>query len=202
MKLRPSVGEVVGCLRKVAADWDGLMPPCPVAEDVTSDSGVESSDSMKYCEFGVLILLRYCPSSNGTGRIYSTSSNVVPGSPTESQATSRLFSWSSTRSTQVITRPFDEPQPESQAPMWLRSEELRSEPRVPTTGGVFQPSTLLETSGVSTPNRPSLRLGTGQPLTGIEERHEALNALQRPSSPDAGRRSFAQVFSVASAALG
>ena len=56
MKLRPKVVEIVTHLEGAAANWDGLMPPCTVTENVPSDSTEEMSWSMKYCEFMVLIL--------------------------------------------------------------------------------------------------------------------------------------------------
>ena len=53
MELRPKIGEVVTRLRGAAANWDGLMPPCPPVEDVTSGSE-EVSGSEKYSDFEVL----------------------------------------------------------------------------------------------------------------------------------------------------
>ena len=63
------------CVGAAAADWSGLMPPSPSAEDVDSGIG-ELSDSDKYCEFEVLTPLvspiekRYrwaLPTSCGSG---------------------------------------------------------------------------------------------------------------------------------------
>ena len=55
MELRPTAGEVVVHLREAAAGWDGLMPPCPKAEDVGSGPE-ETPGSKKYGEFEILIL--------------------------------------------------------------------------------------------------------------------------------------------------
>ena len=41
---RPKVGEVVTRLGEAAAQWDGLMPPCPPAENVVSYSREETLD--------------------------------------------------------------------------------------------------------------------------------------------------------------
>ena len=54
-KLRPKVAEVVAHLEEAAASWEGLMPPCLQAENVTSDSE-EMSDSGAHRESNVLIL--------------------------------------------------------------------------------------------------------------------------------------------------
>ena len=58
LKLRPKVGEVVTNLEKEAANWDGLMPPCPLAENVVSNpkEPMSESDTYEYCEFIILIL--------------------------------------------------------------------------------------------------------------------------------------------------
>ena len=48
MKLRPKIAEVVLQLERAAADWDGVMPPHAQIES--------EEDSMKYCEFEILIL--------------------------------------------------------------------------------------------------------------------------------------------------
>ena len=57
IELRPEAGEVVTCLGEVAADWDGLMPPCSPAGDAALDSGEPVSGSEEPSEFDVLILL-------------------------------------------------------------------------------------------------------------------------------------------------
>ena len=56
MTLRPKVGEVVKRLEKEATDWDGLMPPCPPANNVTSDSEGQMSDTLEQCGFAIMIL--------------------------------------------------------------------------------------------------------------------------------------------------
>lgn len=50
MKLRPKVGEVVMHLRREAANWHGLMPPCAPAENVALISEEPMSDTMEHCE--------------------------------------------------------------------------------------------------------------------------------------------------------
>ena len=54
-KLRPKVTEVVTHLGREAANWHGLMPPCALAENVTSDSEEPMSDS-EDCEFDFFTL--------------------------------------------------------------------------------------------------------------------------------------------------
>jgi len=54
MELRPTVAEVVLELERVAADWDGVMPPCVQVECVVLASPEPPSDSMAYCEFETL----------------------------------------------------------------------------------------------------------------------------------------------------
>ena len=56
MKLRPRVSEVVVRLGKEAADWDGLMPPCPPTENVASHSKDSMSDTLEHCEFPISFL--------------------------------------------------------------------------------------------------------------------------------------------------
>ena len=58
MNLRPGVAEVVAQLNMATADWDGVMPPYVKAEyTVTrSERPIPDSDSMKHCEFGVLVV--------------------------------------------------------------------------------------------------------------------------------------------------
>ena len=56
MKLRPKVAEVVKCLGKEAADWDGLMPPHAPAEDVAPEPLSDLSDLSEYREFTILML--------------------------------------------------------------------------------------------------------------------------------------------------
>ena len=51
MKLRPKVGEVVRRVGEVAANWNGLMPPCARA----APSEELMSDSMEHSEFGILV---------------------------------------------------------------------------------------------------------------------------------------------------
>ena len=145
MKLRPKVTEVVTCLDQVAADWDGLMPPCRPAEKVASRSEPLTSDTMNHREFTILILPRYCSLNAGTEGIFQSRSTVVPESPTESQATSGLFSRSSETPREepqpIANSPSVDPQPEPQAPTqpqpmpWapsrLRSEEPHNDLHLP-----------------------------------------------------------------------
>jgi len=49
MTSRPKAGEVVTHLEKTAADWNRLMPPCAVAEDIASTSE-RTLGSTEYCE--------------------------------------------------------------------------------------------------------------------------------------------------------
>ena len=56
MNLRPKVAEVVAHLGEAAANWNGLMPPWLQAETVASGFGEPISDSMRHCEFEILIL--------------------------------------------------------------------------------------------------------------------------------------------------
>jgi len=56
MESRPKVKEVVTHLKEAAADWDGLMPPCPPTGDGSLDSGEAVSDSEEYSEFDIQIL--------------------------------------------------------------------------------------------------------------------------------------------------
>jgi len=49
MKLRPKIVEVVSQLKRAAADWDGVMPPC------ASVSPEPAPDSTSDCEFYILI---------------------------------------------------------------------------------------------------------------------------------------------------
>ena len=55
MNLRPRVAEVVTHLGRAAVNWDGVMPPCK-ARAVASNSQDLPSDTMKHCEFEILIL--------------------------------------------------------------------------------------------------------------------------------------------------
>ena len=75
-KLRPGVGEVVAHVGAAVANWDGLMPPSPLAEDVDSVVG-ETSDSRKYSEFEVLTLSWYHPLSNGTDGLFQPTSDDI-----------------------------------------------------------------------------------------------------------------------------
>ena len=54
--LRPNAAEVVTHLGEAAANWNGVMPPCAVAENVVSSSKEEAIDSAGRCEFEALIL--------------------------------------------------------------------------------------------------------------------------------------------------
>ena len=139
MKLRPNVAEVTTHLAREAADWDGLMPPCALAENVASGSEDPISDSMEHCEFRILILPHHRSHSNCAGGIFPSYPSVVPQSPTESQATSGPFSRPSTPSTQcselsqevhlaVLTEYLPKPQPESQVPMKPQSGEPGNDP--------------------------------------------------------------------------
>ena len=50
-RLRPEVGEVVTHLGEAAASWDGLVPPCAQAENVTPDPEegmLETGESRKF----------------------------------------------------------------------------------------------------------------------------------------------------------
>jgi hypothetical protein len=89
-KLRPKVAEVVTHLERAAASWDGLMRPCIQVEDVASDSDEPESDSMQHCEFEV--------------------DGALVRSLTESQATSELFSYPGTPSTQCTDLSQEGPQ--------------------------------------------------------------------------------------------
>lgn len=49
--LRPKVGEVVALLGEVAANWVGLMPPCPKKKSVASGQQEEKTDPDGPSEF-------------------------------------------------------------------------------------------------------------------------------------------------------
>ena len=100
MKLRPKVAEIVTRLEREATDWDGLMPPCAMAENIVLDSEGPVSDTQKYCELTVLTLPSIA-SPNGTGGTFPSASYAAPRSPIESQATFRQFNCS----TAVIAGP-------------------------------------------------------------------------------------------------
>ena len=57
MKSRPKVAEVVTHLEGAAADWKGLMPPYVRVVNVVSGPKEEGSDTMKFREFEIFILL-------------------------------------------------------------------------------------------------------------------------------------------------
>jgi hypothetical protein len=131
MKLRPKVAEVVTHLKKMAASWVGLMPPCAQVENVASELKEPVSDSMQHCAFGNFAPPLYLSSSNCTGGLFQPSAALK--SLTESQTTS-VFSFPSIQSTQrpelsqeqpqeVFTKPFTGAQPESRVPMQLQPEE-------------------------------------------------------------------------------
>ena len=128
LKSRPKVAEVVTHLEGAAADWKGLMPPCVQAVNVVSGpkgrSGTET-----FREFEIFILLWYHSSSNGTGGLFPSSSSADPEHTIKSGTTSGLFSSRKTVSTQyteplqeeprpqeAVTKPSQEPQPESRDP--------------------------------------------------------------------------------------
>lgn len=52
---RPKVAEVVTHLAEAAASWDGLMPPCGQAEDVTSVLEEPVSPLAENCKFEILV---------------------------------------------------------------------------------------------------------------------------------------------------
>jgi len=84
---RPKVAEVITHLGEAATNWNGLMPPCVVVEDVPSDSeelSSDSSDSMMHREFEILTLPWCFPSSNGTGGIFECSESPIEA-PQEEQ---------------------------------------------------------------------------------------------------------------------
>jgi len=94
-----------------------------------------------------------------TGGIFPSTSYVASGSPTESHATSGLFSRSNTISTGhsepsqedplvAVAKPFDEPQPGPRAPARPRSEEPDGDLHVP---GIHQRPVLR------VPTHPQLR---------------------------------------------
>ena len=56
MELRPKVAEAVSQLKRAAADWDGVMPPCAQVESVVSASPEPVLDSMAHCKLWILIL--------------------------------------------------------------------------------------------------------------------------------------------------
>ena len=53
MKLRPKVTEVVARLKREAADWNGVMPPCAPAENIGFDSEGPTSDTLEHREFAI-----------------------------------------------------------------------------------------------------------------------------------------------------
>jgi len=153
MKLRPRVAEVVTHLEIEAANWVGLMPPCPPAENIVSNSEGPPSDTLEHCELAVLILLDITSPDNGIGGIFP-SVNVDLESLTDSSAASGIFSSPNTPSTgcselpqegplAVVAKPFGGPQPvpgagagirpglESGVPMQPQFEELHDDLHVP-----------------------------------------------------------------------
>jgi len=90
MELRPRVGEVVMHLGEVAANWDGLMPPCAQAQNDASYSEEETSDS-EFGEFNTLTLPLYCRPSDGTDGLFLSPSSGFPESPIESETGFKLF---------------------------------------------------------------------------------------------------------------
>ena len=130
VELRPEVGEVVTQLEEAVASWDGLMPPCVQAENATSASKGEMSDSMKYSEFEILISLWYWPLSNHTDGLFQQPPDVVPERSIESQTTFGPFSRPSTPSTQYTESPLNNSRVTLTATQ--RTETSRKEPR-----GVF-----------------------------------------------------------------
>ena len=59
-ELRPKVAGVVSQLERAAADWVGVMPPCPLVKNVASASLEQESDSMAHCKLYILVPL-ICP---------------------------------------------------------------------------------------------------------------------------------------------
>ena len=57
LELRPKVGRVVSQLERAAADWVGVMPPCPLVKSVASASLEQVSASMAHCKLYVLVPL-------------------------------------------------------------------------------------------------------------------------------------------------
>ena len=92
MELRPKVAEVVSQLKRAAADWDGVMPPCAQVERVVPACPEPVSDSMEHCKLCILIFPWFDPLNNGIGGIFvGLSPGVIPKSPTKSQAFPTLF---------------------------------------------------------------------------------------------------------------
>ena len=129
MKSRPKVAEVVTHLEGAAADWKGLMPPYVRVVHVVSGPQEEGSDTMKFREFGIFIPLWYRSPNNGTGGVFPSSLSADPERTIKSRTTSGLFSSRKTVSTQyteplqeeprpqeAVTKPSQEPQPESRDP--------------------------------------------------------------------------------------
>ena len=74
--LRPEVGEVVRLLGEAANNWNGLMPPCPKTESITSSSrGV--LDLKKYREFEIQVLHSKGSSSNGIDGLSRSSPDIA-----------------------------------------------------------------------------------------------------------------------------
>lgn len=98
--MRPGVGEVVACVGTAAANWNGLMPPSPPAEDFNS-SAVKIPDSERYGEFEVITLLWYRPLSTGTGGLFQPTPKVVSASLADLEPTLELVARPGTPSTQL-----------------------------------------------------------------------------------------------------
>ena len=123
-KLRPDIGEVVTRLGKVAADWDGLMPPCLPAESATPDFEGPTSETLEFRKLEVFP--QYCSLSNGPGGIFQSSTKTILKSPTKSQAASMPSSSSSELSQEgpqaVVTKPSGDPQSGPRVPTRPRPE--------------------------------------------------------------------------------
>ena len=87
-------------LGEVAAEWDGVMPPCFQSEDGASYSKEGVSDSEEFGEFEILIFPPYYPPSNGTAGMFRSSQSYAPESTAGSRTNSALFSYSHTLSTE------------------------------------------------------------------------------------------------------
>ena len=139
MKLRPKVSEVVTRLGKEAAEFDGLMPPSPPAENVAPVYEDPPADALELCEILILGFLRHCSPRNGTGGIIPSYSNAPPESPTESQAIpGSPDRWSTLpiRDSEppqegpqvVVTKPFEGPHGDLQGPEMYPHLDQRYKP--------------------------------------------------------------------------
>ena len=98
-RLRPKAAEVVTCLGKVAANWDGFMQPCVWAESVAPNTKEEMPDLMEHCKSEILVISSRLLNDD-VDRIFHPYSGVALESPTVSQTTSEPFSCPRAPSTQ------------------------------------------------------------------------------------------------------